>query len=31
MPEGPESFLALERRDIAKWTEVIRAADIKPE
>ncbi|MBV8169452.1 MAG: tripartite tricarboxylate transporter substrate binding protein [Alphaproteobacteria bacterium] len=31
LPEGPEQFTARLRGDIATWTEVIRAADIKPE
>jgi tripartite-type tricarboxylate transporter receptor subunit TctC len=31
LPEGPAPFAARLRADIAKWTEVIRAADIKPE
>ena len=31
LPEGPAQFTARLRKDIATWTEVIRAADIKPE
>jgi tripartite-type tricarboxylate transporter receptor subunit TctC len=29
--EGPEAYAARIRADIAKWTEVIKAADIRPE